>query len=165
MNAVATLQSMGLQSPTPFLRTMMSQSNCFQVIDTAVAGMSRRAVKPRWVITPNIVMSNPDAGGFDTGMIGGLTGNRWLRSVGGSVRTKQAQTALFVADAKSGMQIAAVQGNAQSVDFGAAFAGWGRGVGTSFGAYTDTPEGKVIMAAYLDAFNNMVEQLRTRKGA
>lgn len=156
--AVGLLQSQGLQSPTPFLRIMMSQSNCFRVIDPSFA-RTKRARVARWVVTPNIILSNPDAGGINVGsLLSVVPGVGYLSSMAGSVHTKQVQTALFLSEAKTGIQVAAVQGHAESTDFNASFAGQG-----SFGGYTSTPEGKVVMASYADAFNNLVDELRTHK--
>ena len=40
-----------------------------------------------------------------------------------------------------------MQGKASATDFGVSFSGYGRGL-NSAGAYSNTPEGKVVMAAY-----------------
>lgn len=158
--AMASLQAMGLQSPTPALRIMLMQSNCFRVIDQAAVA-NRRQANVQWLITPNIIMSNPDAGGFNTGgLIGGLTRAPFLSSVAGNVKSKEAETALFVTNARTGEQLFAAQGKAKAIDFGASFAG--SGALSNIGAYGNTPEGKVIMSAYADAFNKLVAQLQTR---
>ena len=46
-----------------------------------------------------------------------------------------------------------------ATDFG--ISGYGRGL-NSVGAYSNTPDGKVIMAAYVDAFNKLVPQMQAR---
>jgi curli biogenesis system outer membrane secretion channel CsgG len=160
--SAATFQSVGLTSPTPMLRIMLSESNCFRVIDQAAMGPGGRAPAAQWLITPNLILSNPDAGGFSAGgFLGNVTGQRWLNHVGGSISVKEAQTALFISDARTGEQFAAVQGRATATDFGVSFAGYGRGL-NSAGAYSSTPEGKVVMAAYVDAFNKLVPQVQAR---
>lgn len=61
------------------------------------------------------------------------------------------------------MQIAAAEGTAKNFDFGifgAAFGGGGFGGG---GGYAKTPQGKVIVAAFADSFNQMVKALRKYK--
>ena len=57
------------------------------------------------------------AGGF----LGNITGQRWMNHLGGSISVKDAQTALFVADGRTGEQIASVQGSATATDFGVSF--------------------------------------------
>jgi curli biogenesis system outer membrane secretion channel CsgG len=144
---------------------MMSQSNCFRVIDPAFARAKGGAAGAHWIVTPNIIMSNSDAGGFNmSGLMSAVPGGSFISSAAGSIRTKEAQTALFLSNAKTGVQVAAVQGKAQATDFDASFIGGGRGA-NNFGGYTNTPEGKVVMAAFADAFNKLVERLRTQKSA
>src|ERR1043166_7527182 len=41
-NAMVALQAMNLTSPTPMLRIMLTESNCFRVIDAAAMGGGRR---------------------------------------------------------------------------------------------------------------------------
>jgi hypothetical protein len=159
-NGAAALQAAGLQSPTPMLRIMIAQSNCFRVIDRAV---SRQAVA-EYAITPNVLLSNADAGGLNpAGLIGGVAsfipGGSMLSSAASSVHTKEAQTALFLSDGRTGQQIAAVEGYARATDISLSFAGLGAAA-ASIGAYSNTPQGKVIMAAYVDAFDNLVIQVQ-----
>jgi hypothetical protein len=166
VNAVAALQTIGLQSPTPVLRIMVSQSNCYRIIDSAATG---GRVMAQFAITPNILLSNPDAGGFNpAGLIGGVVGlipgGSLLSSAAGSVHTKEVQTALFLSNTHTGEQIAAVQGVARATDFSISLAGLG-GAANSVGAYSNTPEGKVVMAAYLNAFNKLVAQMRQGRSA
>lgn len=163
-SAMAYLAAAGLPSPTPMLRIMMTDSNCFRVIDQAAVAPGRRPPPVRWTITPNILQSNPNAGGVAAGgFLGNITGQRWMNGLGGSISVKDAQTALFVSDGRTGEQIASVQGSATATDFGVSFVG--RHGLNSVGAFGNTPEGKVIMAAYGDAFNKLVAQLQARQPA
>lgn len=162
-NAMAALQAMNLSSPSPMLRIMLTESNCFRVIDAAAMGGGRRVPASQYLITPNVLANNPNAGGFSAGgFLGSVTGQSWMNnvSVGGTV--KEAQTALFLSDARSGEQISAVQGKASATDFGVSFSGYGRGL-NSAGAYSNTPEGKVVMAAFVDALNKLVAQTQARR--
>eukprot|EP01032_Pedospumella_encystans_P000559 gene559-647_t len=70
---------------------------------------------------------------------------------------------LTLIDNRSGVQVAAAEGSASKTDFGgfADLAG-GRAAG-GIGGYTRTPQGKVIAAAFMDAFNQMVRSLRNYK--
>jgi len=161
-NGMAALQAMNLTSPVPMLRIMLTESNCFRVIDPAAA-RNPRAPAAQYLVTPNVLANNPNAGGFNAGgFLGSVTGQSWMNNVGGSITVKEAQTAMFVSDARTGEQIAAVQGKATATDFGVSFSGYGRGL-NSAGAYSSTPEGKVVMAAFVDAYNKLVAQLQARR--
>lgn len=164
-NTTATLQSVGLQSPTPMLRIMMAQSNCFRIIDSTAATTGRGRGAARWTITPNLIASSQETGGLNTaGLPSGLTNNTFLSNMSGGFSTKEAQTALFLTDSRSGEQLAAAQGKGQGVDFNASFTGDGRLL-DNVGAYGKSPEGKVIMAAYADALNKLVAQMKARRHA
>ncbi|MGF1464441.1 MAG: CsgG/HfaB family protein [Maricaulaceae bacterium] len=167
----------------------MAQSNCFQVIDRGAAlqniqqedalaqsGLLRsdsttargRLITTQYLITPNVVFSNPNAGGVNAGAIlGGLVGGSAGALVGGlagSVRVQEAQTALFLTDAQTGVQTGVAEGSARVRDFGggAGLGGFGGGI-AGFGGlsgYGNTAEGKLIAAAFLDAHNKLVGQVR-----
>lgn len=67
----------------------------------------------------------------------------------------------MLTDMRSGVQVAAAQGSAKNVDFegSALLRQFGTG-GANMGAYSQRPEGKVIAAAFLDAYNQMVQSVR-----
>jgi hypothetical protein len=164
-NTTATLQSLGLQSPTPVLRIMLAESKCFRIIDTGAVANGRKPASARWTITPNLVASSQETGGVNSAdLAGGLTRNTFLGSLNGGFSTKEAQTALFLTDSRSGEQLAAAQGKGQGTDFNATFAGDGHLI-DNLGAYGKSPEGKVIMAAYADALNKLVAQMKARRHA
>ena len=185
---LALLKAVGLESPIPLMRLMMQQSQCFQVVDRGAAmaavtqedrlrssGMLRensqtargQLIATRYLITPNIVFSEPNAGG---GSVGGALGSLvsgpvgWIAGAIGSMRVKEAQVVLFVTDAQTGVQIAAAEGSAKVRDFGGA-AGLG-GIGNSIvglggiAGYGNTNEGKLIAAALLDGYRKLVQQLQ-----
>jgi hypothetical protein len=187
-NAMGLLRSVGLQSPVPLLRLMMAQSNCFQVVDRGAAmsnlqmeqnlaqsGMLQqgsttargRMVTTQYLITPNVIFSNQNAGGANVlGALGGLLGpgGAIAGSIAGSMRIQEAQTALFLTDAQTGVQTSVSEGSARVQDFGGAgglggWGGWGGGFGAVSG-YGNTAEGKLIAAAFLDAHNKLVQQVR-----
>ena len=117
-------------------------------------------------LSPEIVFSNSDAGQVGAA-IGGLVGGRYgglLGKVGGALTTKEASTLLTLVDQRSGVQIAASEGSASKSDFAGLVALAGSSAGGRIGGYTNTPQGKVIAAAYMDAFNQMVVSLREYKG-
>lgn len=183
------LTRVGLQSPVPLLRLEMMQSNCFQVVDRGAAmgavqqqeklrndGMLRdgtgargRLVEARWLITPNIVFSEPNSGGSSMGGIfGGLLGPVGAL-VGSALSSKvsEAQVVLFVTDAETGIQTFAAEGSAKARDFGGAGGLGGIGAGlVGFGGisgYSNTNEGKVITAALFDAYTKLVDRFKTEK--
>jgi len=169
------------------LRLLVQQSNCFVVVERGAAGMNAmtreralmqsgemrggsnfgrgQMVASDYGLSPEIVFSNNDAGGLG-GAIGGLVGGgrgRAIASLGASLQTKEAAALLTLIDNRSGVQVAASEGSASKTDF----AGFGelsglRGAG-GIGGYTRTPQGKLIAAAFMDAFNQMVRSLRSYK--
>lgn len=185
---VLLMQTASLPSPIPALRLLMAQSGCFRVVDRGAAmqtikeeeelrragllSSSRRSARGRltevdYLITPNILFSNPNAGGIGAGMaIGSLFGPVGLAvgALAGSMRMQEAQTTLFLTDAATGEQLAAAEGSAKVTDFGGAagLAAFGSGIGGLGGVsgYGNTAEGKLIVAAFIDAHNKLVEQIR-----
>lgn len=87
--------------------------------------------------------------------------NRGLNELADSTAT-EASVLLMLVDNRSGVQLAAAEGTATKVDFGGPLF---RTVGglTGMSSYTKTPAGKVVVAAFMDAFNNMVVTLRDYK--
>jgi LysM repeat protein len=184
------LSSVGLQSPIPLLRLIMAQSNCFRVIDRGAAlrnmqqevGLAQsgllksgsataqgRVVAAQYLVTPNIIFSNPNAGGgrLGAGLGGLIPGGAIIGAVAGSMRIQEAQTALFVTDAQSSEQVAVSEGSAKVTDFGGmgGLGGFGGGIAgfAGIGGYGNTAEGKLIAAALLDSFNKLVGQLQATR--
>ena len=101
-----------------------------------------------FILTPNVVFSDPNAGGVGGG-IGGLLGSMGGRAaavgaLAGGVKFKEAQTAMTIADTRSGIQVAAAQGSASQTDINLGAAVFGRYGGGGLGGYTSTAEGKII---------------------
>jgi hypothetical protein len=161
-NVLASLQAVNLQSPTPVIRMMMQQSNCFRVIGESLGQPGGRQSTVKWLISPAVAFSDTSAS--DGGFIGNLAGNILPKGVGlgdVSVRTKEAQTSLFLTDAATGEQKAAAQGLGRSTDLGVTAAVFSRrGGAVAVAAYADTPEGKVVAASFVDSYNKLVEQVR-----
>ena len=169
------------------LRLLIQQSNCFVVVERSAAGMNAmtrerammqsgemrqgsnfgggQMVASDYGLTPEIVFNNNNAGGMG-GALGGLVGGRYsglLGAVGGNMQTKEASTMLTLIDNRSGVQVAASEGSASKTDFGAFGALMGGSAAGGLGGYTNTAQGKVISAAFMDAFNQMVVSLRNYK--
>ena len=183
---IASLGRYGLQSPTGLIRMIVQQSNCFQVVERGVAMqnmMQERAlaaggqmqsdqnigkgqmVAADFIITPSVVFSENNAGGMG-GAIGGLLGRfggagAVIGAVAGGLKFKEAQTSMLLADTRSGIQVAAAEGSAKQTDFALGGTLFGGGGGAAFGGYTNTNEGKVITASFLDNWNNIVRAIRS----
>lgn len=169
------------------LKLLVQQSNCFVVVERGGAGMAAMSrerqleqsgelrsgskfgkgqmVSSDYGLSPEIVFSQSDTGGA-AAALGGLLGGRGGRAVGllgGGVKTREASALLTLIDNRSSVQVAASEGSASKTDwhgFGALFGG---AAGAGLGGYTNTPQGKVIAAAFMDAYNQMVRSLRHYK--
>lgn len=170
-----------LTSTVPVLRLLVQQSNCFVVVERgrAMANMQQeralqqsgelragssfgkgQMVSADYSMTPSITFSAKNTKGAG-GAIGAFGG--WLGAVGavaGGFHQNEASTMLLLTDNRSGVQVGAAEGSASKVDFdvGAAVFGWSGGGG--LGGYTNTPQGKVIVAAFTDSYNQLVKAVR-----
>jgi hypothetical protein len=180
MGALARYQ---LQSPVGLIRMMIQQSNCFIVVERgqgmanmmqerALAGGGElrggsnmgggQMVAADFILTPAVVFSENNAGGVG-GALGGLLGGRGgsvLGAVAGGLKFKEAQTSMLVADARSGVQVAAAEGSTKKADLAIGAALFGGGAGGGLGGYGNTNEGKVIAASFADNYNNVVRVVR-----
>jgi hypothetical protein len=182
------MQQYQVQSTVPLLRVLIQESNCFVVVERGAAmqvmqqerrleqsGEMRQGsdfgkgqmVGADYAMNPNITFTSRDSGGIGAA-VGGLSSKlgSWgstVSSVAGSLKFQEAATTLTLIDNRSGVQLAAAEGNSSKTDFGA----WGRvfgggGSGTMSG-YTKTPEGKLIASSFADAYNNLVKAARNYK--
>src|SRR5690606_2747596 len=109
-------------------------------------------------MSPSIQFAEKGTGGIG-GALGGLiggSGGRVFGAIAGGLKSNEAATTLLLIDNRSSVQISSSVGSAKNMDlslFGGAFL---RGAG----AFTNTPEGKVITAAFADSYNQMVRALR-----
>lgn len=167
---------------TPVLKMLAQQSNCFIVVERGQAmhnvmverelrdsGELRQQsnfqkgqmVAADYSMSPSITFSNQNAGGLG-GAVGGLFGSVGA-AIGGSLNSKEASTILTLIDNRSSVQLAAAEGSAKNVDIGAFGGLFSGGVGGGLGGYTNTAEGKVLVAAFTDSYNNLVRALRNYK--
>lgn len=180
---LGNLQRYGLGSPTSVLRMLVQQSNCFQVVERGVAMgnmMQERALARSgelqggsnigkgqmaaadFIVNPSVVFSENNAGGVG-GALGGLLGGRagaLAGGIAGGVKFKQAQTSMLLVDARSGIQVAAAEGSAEKADFALGGALFGGGGAAAAGGYSNTNEGKMIAASFVDNWNNIVRSIR-----
>ena len=175
------LRRYNLGSTVPVLRLMIQQSNCFVIVERGAAmrdmqrerelersGETRagsnfgagQMVAADYTMSPAIQFSGK-TGGSRAGIGGLLPGA--IGAVAGSMSTNEASTTLLLVDNRSGVQISAAEGTAKNFDFGffgGAFTGGLAGAG---GGYSNTPQGKVVVAAFADSFNQMVTALKSYK--
>ena len=176
-----------LPPTSTLLRLLIQQSNCFIVVERGAAGMNAmnreraimqsgemrqgsnfgkgQMVASDYGISPEVIINNSDAGGIGAGL-GGLVGGgrgRALAAIGGSLQTKEASTLLTLIDNRSGVQIGVSEGSASKTDFGGFLGGVGGSAAGSIGGYSRTAQGKVLAAAFMDSYNQLVVSLRNYK--
>ena len=172
-----------LGSTVPVLKLLVQQSNCFVIVERGRAMqniMGERALEQSgemrkgsnfgkgqmvaadYSMSPSITFSNQNAGGAGAA-IGGRLGGSLGALVGGSMNAKEASTILTLIDNRSSVQLAAAEGSARNVDFGMLGGLFGAGGGGIAGGYSNTAEGKVIVAAFTDSYNNIVRAVRNYK--
>ncbi len=170
-----------LGSTVPVLRMMIQQSNCFVIVERGrsmnnvmrerdlARGEESRAgsnfgkgqmVAADYTMAPSIQFSGKTGGGSAFGG-GGTLG--LIAGLAGNMSRNEASTTLLLIDNRSAVQISASEGSAKNFDFGgfgALFGGGGFGGG---GGYSQTPQGKIVVAAFADSYNQMVKALRNYK--
>ncbi len=171
-----------LGSTTPVLRMLIQQSNCFVVVERgrSMNNMMRerelqqsgemrsgsnfgkgQMVAADYTMQPSIQFSAKGTGGLG-GALGGLFGGV-VGAVAGGLKSNEAATTLLLIDNRSGVQISSSVGSAKNYDFDLAGGFFGGGAAGGAGAFTNTPEGKVLTAAFVDSYNQMVKSLRNYK--
>jgi curli biogenesis system outer membrane secretion channel CsgG len=178
---------LGLSNPETLIKLMASRSGCLRVVDRN-GGLAMRGVErdlsasgemqrgsnigkgqvkaADYILVPDIVNSDSNTGGAN---IGGLVGSFVPGGAGallGGLRTKraQAQALLTLVDARTTEQVYVAEGTAQKTNIG--FAAGGGAFGTTGigalagGGYSDTDIGKVITAAYFNAFVDLIGYLQ-----
>ena len=160
-------------SPVPLVRLLAQQSGCFRVVDRA-AGLhgtvqKGRGYEAQYTLTPSLTFSEMDAGRGLAGLIGmipvlrdlaGLAGLAGLVGLAEQVKLKEAQVALLLSDNETTEQVAAATGSVRVTDLGVGGLVLGRLGGAAGAGWSNSNEGKVVAAAFLDAHNQLVVQAR-----
>jgi hypothetical protein len=177
--SMSQLSAYKLGAPGALIRMFVQESNCFVVVDRGQGiEMSReereherrgelqpgsnvgaRMVKsPDYFLVPSVQFVDGNRGGL---LLSTLT-SRLPFSIGGlGVRFKEAETNMFLTDARTSVQVAAAEGKASRTSFALGGA-WLPGiVGGVAGAYSNTNEGKLVAASLLDTFNKLVRAVRS----
>lgn len=169
-------------SPVPLVRLLAQQSGCFRVVDRAAglkatvreqelkdAGILRqqgntvakgKGYEAQYSVTPSLTFSEQDAGRQIGGILQAIPFLNKLVGAAEHVKLKQAQAALLLTDNETTEQIAAATGSVEVADLGVSGAMLGRLGGAAGAGWSNSNEGKVIAAAFLDAHNQLVAQVR-----
>lgn len=185
-------QAYQLQSPDALIKMFIAKSECFTIVDRgrgfAIAERERALASSGnlqqgsnigggqmkaadYVITPDVVMNNNNAGGNAIGAIFGS----FIPGIGGVIASqlrltdRSAEVTLAVTDVRTSEQIILADGKAEKTDIGFGFSGGiatGSFSGIDFGAagvssYANTTLGQVVAIAYLDAYAKMVSRIKT----
>ena len=174
-----------LGSTAPLLNMLIMQSNCFVVVERGTGERSlneetKRArndearesdtrgkgqqVSADYLLKPEIVMANKDNEGAKLGGLGRLLPGS-LGALAGSVSTKSSEvgTVLTLVDIRSTVRLAAAEGHSKDSSFRISGFGVGGAGALAGSAYSNTDEGKLVSAAFFDAYNKMVVALRQYK--
>ena len=171
-------------TPVPLIKLLAQQSGCFRVVDRGAglrgtvqeqdlkdAGVLRpqstvakgKGYEAQYTLTPSLTFSEQDAGRGLAGVIAMVPVLRDIAGLAGlveQVKFKEAQTALLLSDNETTEQVAAATGAARTTDLGVGGLVLGRLGGGAGAGWSNTNEGKVIAAAFLDAHNQLVVQAR-----
>jgi curli biogenesis system outer membrane secretion channel CsgG len=171
-------------SSVPLIRLLAQQSGCFRVVDRASglkatineqelkdAGIIRKdstvakgkGFEAQYTLTPSLTFSESRAGGGIDAIMGKIPVLRNFTGYAEKVTFKEAQVALLLTDNETTEQVAAATGSAKSTDLGLGGLTLGGGAGAFGAGWSNTNEAKVIVAAFLDAHNKMVVQVRQLK--
>jgi hypothetical protein len=169
-------------TPLPLVRLMAQQSNCFRIVDRAAglhntvqeqelknAGVLRKhgtvdkgkGYEAQYSLIPSLTFSERDAGREIGGILGMIPYLNQFIGLVEQVKLKEAQVALLLTDNETTEQVAAATGSVRVTDLGMGGLVLGRLGGPAGAGWSNTNEGKVIAAAFLDAHNQLVEQVRT----
>nr|WP_314704470.1 hypothetical protein [uncultured Comamonas sp.] len=169
----------------PLIRLAVQQSNCFVITSignsrtegklSAITDKQRNSgefragsrqqkgqrVAADYYLEPAIIINNESVGGLAAGL-GGLFGGV-AGALAGNLQSKQSVVTMTMFDIRSGVQLSISEGNATATNYGAALGAFGGGAAAGLGGFSRTPEGKATVAAFMDAYNNMVVSLRNYK--
>jgi len=180
-----------LGSTLPVIRMMIQQSNCFVVVERGqvmnamteerrlmnsgeLRGGSNfgkgQMVAADYTLNPSVQFSQEGSSGM-SGLFnkviskGGslLGGAGSILSGGGKVNSNESSTTLLLIDNRSGVQVSSSVGSAKNYDFSFFGMSMNNGGFAKVSGFSNTPEGKVIIAAFADSYNQMVKALRNYK--
>jgi len=173
-----------LGSTAPLLNMMILQSNCFVVVERGtgerdLSDETRRArgdearesgtrgkgqqVVADYLLKPEIVMANKDNEGARMGGFGNMLGRAGSLIGNLNVKSSEVGTVLTLVDIRSTVRLAAAEGYSKNTSVGFGGASWGSSGALAGSAYVNTDEGKLVSAAFFDAYNKLVVAVRQYK--
>jgi curli biogenesis system outer membrane secretion channel CsgG len=180
---------LGLSNPETLIKLFASRSNCLRIVDRngglamrneeaalGAGGDLRRGANigkgqvagADFFIIPDLANSNSNSGGNALGAVAGAFGNRLggFGALAGGIRTKksEAQALITLVDARSTEQLYVAEGTSQKTDIsfsaGGGGGGWSGFAAAAGGGYSNTDIGKVVTAAYFNAFVDLVHYMQ-----
>jgi curli biogenesis system outer membrane secretion channel CsgG len=170
------------ETPLPLVRLLAQQSGCFRIVDRSAglrqtiqeqelkdAGVLRKAgstvskgkgYEAQYALTPSLTFSQMDAGRQVGGLMAQIPVLRNFVGAAEQVKLKEAQVALLLTDTETTEQVAAATGSVRVTDLGVGGLVMGPLGGAAGAGWSNSAEGKVIAAAFLDAHNQLVVQTR-----
>ena len=181
---------LGLSNPEAILKLFALRSGCLRIVDRN-AGLAMRnqesglnssgdlqrgsnlghgqIAAADYFIIPDIADSNNNAGGMNVGSaVGGFLPCGFGALAGGlNNKRSEAHTLITLEDARTTEQLYIAEGVAKKTDWGFGGGGFLGGM-TGFGglegsSYTNTDIGKVVMAAYFNAFVDLVHYMQQQQ--
>ena len=173
---------LGLSNPEALLKLFAGRSNCLRVVARGQAMQMRQEerslgdsgelqrnqnfgkgqiVAADFFIIPDIADSNGNSGGMNLGRLGRAFGGPFGGVIGGlSLHSSNAHVLITLVNARTTEQEYVAEGTSQKTDVGFSGGGWGSTWGAVGGGYSNTDIGKVISAAYFNAFVDLVGHMQ-----
>ncbi len=170
------------ETPLPLVRLLAQQSGCFRVMDRNAglrqtvqeqelkeAGILRKegssvhkgkGYEAQYALVPSLTFSQMDAGRQVGGILAQIPVLAKFVGAAEQVKLKEAQVALLLTDTETTEQVAAATGSVRVTDLGVGGLVVGKLGGAAGAGWANSAEGKVIAAAFLDAHNQLVVQVR-----
>lgn len=169
------------ESPLPLVRVLMQQSGCFRIVDRNAGlkatvqeqelkdqGVLRndgsvakgRGIMAQYTVVPSLTFSEQDAGRQIGGFLAMIPFLNKFVGAAEQIKVKEAQVVLLLTDNETTEQLSSATGAARTTDLGLGGLVVGRGGGAGGFGWSNTNEAKVIAAAFLDAHNLLVGQVR-----
>jgi curli biogenesis system outer membrane secretion channel CsgG len=181
---------LGLSNPEAVLKLYALRSGCLRIVDrnaglamhTQETGLNSSGELQRgsnvghgqvaaadFFIIPDIATSNNNSGGTNIGgVLGGFVPGGFGRLAAGlNTKSSEAHTLITLEDARTTEQLYIAEGAAKKTDWGFGGGGFLGGMsgfgGLEGSSYTNTDIGKVIMAAYFNAFVDLVHYMQQQQ--
>ncbi|MCR5874337.1 hypothetical protein LRS10_09285 [Phenylobacterium sp. J426] len=176
---------LGLSNPEAVIKLFAMRSGCLRVVDRN-AGLAMRTVEAElgaggdlrrganvgkgqvaaadFFIVPDLANSNGNSSGgaigTAVGAFGGRLGMAGALASGLTVKSQQAQALITLVDARTTEQLYVAEGVSKKTDIGFGGGGYYDGFAAIGGGYGNTAMGKVVTAAYFNAFVDLVGYLQ-----